>query len=169
VKLRKASFTARGRRHAIILLAAIACLVVGRAYAVRHQWSRPAPLRFTSLVPAFTNPACRLYPYAEPQLSVGGESISTKPQGAYCTNLDLDTTRALPNRPLGLALGWIQDPSTRSIFVSALSMNHELVADALCRASKERGVRVTVVIDAQQQEDAAARLRECWCCQQCRH
>lgn len=97
----------------------------------------------------FTNPLCKVYPYAEDQIvtNAAGERLLGKPENVYCTKSDGAVSAAREASPQHKLLSWIDDPSTEEIFLAYLSLSNATVAAALCTAIEERDVKVTIVLD----------------------
>ncbi len=98
----------------------------------------------------FTNPTCATYYYDEPVKSNAGKLIEHKPVGAYCDYKDSRATskRVDPPSPQTRLIEWIEDPSTTEVFFTYLSWSNSAVTRALCKARKERNIKITAVIDS---------------------
>lgn len=111
----------------------------------------------------FTNPACREYRYPEGKepKTAGGETLTAKPLGAYCSKVDGAASSAQDTSPQRKLLEWIDDPEVNEIFFAYLSFSNQVVREALCRAITERSVKVTFVLDRETDLGQANQLLAC--------
>jgi hypothetical protein len=109
----------------------------------------------------FTNPVCGPYAYDKPVQSVSGKTLTQKPKDVYCTQKDAAASGARAEAPLSKLLSWINDASTKEIFFMYLSFSSTPVTEALCKAVKERGVKVTFVLDQGTDTTKADQLVAC--------
>ena len=57
---------------------------------------------------------------------------------------------------------WINDTATEEIFFAYLSFSNAPVEEALCTAARDRGVKITFVLDSGTDTSLATRLRSCF-------
>lgn len=113
-------------------------------YAIKLSDYRPFDYQV-----AFTNPICRNYSYKAPlEREGGGELIYARPKDVYCKSRDKKASLKRPDSPLSLLLSWIEHEQTQEIFMSYLSYSSSRVATALCTAMRERGVKVHLIYDS---------------------
>lgn len=115
----------------------------------------------------FTNPICREYKYAAPEVANNGQMLTAKPKNVYCKTSDLKASAARPESPQYRLLEWIKDEKTTEIFMAYLSFSNSEVAKELCNAVK-RGATLNIVLDngaadtgEGQENDMAEGLKKC--------
>jgi phosphatidylserine/phosphatidylglycerophosphate/cardiolipin synthase-like enzyme len=94
----------------------------------------------------FTNPECELYEYGETMLANNGTSLSAKPKNVYCKTSDFESSAKRNSSPHNRLTQYIEDPTTKEIFMAYLSFSNESIRDSLCLALK-RGVKIDLVLD----------------------
>lgn len=106
-------------------------------------------LRHKEFEVRFTNPICQVYKYGTTQnvVSVSGQPLSQKPKDVFCTRTDSPISSARPESPQFKLVEWINHPDTKEIFFAYLSFSNKTVQDEVCKAIKERNVKVTFVLD----------------------
>jgi HKD family nuclease len=107
----------------------------------------------------FTNPQCATYGYKQPIESRGGEILTTKPRNVYCTKSDASRSGRRKVSPHYRLKEWIKDAETKEIFFTFLSFSNQDLRYALCDAVKERGVKITFILDNRDDESAYAQAR----------
>lgn len=118
-------------------------------------------LKYSEYDVRFTNPVCADYKYDSPVQSVGGEYLVEKPKNVFCTEADAEASANRPEAPQAKLLSWINDPATKEIFFAYLSFSNKAVKDALCKAIKQRNVKVQFVMDSTSDADLAQELLAC--------
>ena len=101
----------------------------------------------------FTNPICKEYFYKTPLQSQSGQKVFSKTKNAYCKGGDSYRSTRRPESPHQRLVDWINDPSSQEIFLTYLSFSKQSIAKALCNAIEKRNVKVTLVIDANNEKD----------------
>jgi hypothetical protein len=101
----------------------------------------------------FTNPDCKTYSYDAPLIAQSGKDITSKTPGAYCKSSDSRRSGQRANSPHKRLLEWIGNKDTKEIFMSYLSFSKNSVAKALCAAIQERNVKVTLIVDQNNEAD----------------
>jgi phosphatidylserine/phosphatidylglycerophosphate/cardiolipin synthase-like enzyme len=109
----------------------------------------------------FTNPLCQDYVYEEKVRANDGSLLEGKPKNAYCTRADSGPSGARRNSPQQRLVDWIEDEETQEIFLAFLSFSDRRVLNALCEAIEDRGVKVTMILDAATDTAAADDLAKC--------
>lgn len=128
----------------IILILMFVSPASSDAYSVTREYSES---EFEYDV-RFTNPECRTYRYQRGIENRAGDKIlREKPRNVYCSSRDRRASENRRESPTTKLLNWIEDPNTEEIFMAFLSFSNGTVADALCKAVKERGVKIRVVLD----------------------
>jgi hypothetical protein len=127
---------------------------------LQHQTEGP-PLAYDSYEVLFTNPECPRYAYDEIVLSVSGEPLFAKPQGAFCTKADGELSGARSSSPQFRLAEWIRDESTEEVFLAAMSFSNRVIADALCQAIETRNVKVRFSLDKNASLSRADKLLAC--------
>lgn len=102
----------------------------------------------------FTNPSCKTYYYDQPIETNAGNYVKAKTKNAYCKSGDSYRSQKRKNSPHTRMLQWINDYKTKEIFLSYLSFSKSSVAKALCSNVKKRGLKVTFIIDSNNESDA---------------
>ncbi len=97
---------------------------------------------------SFTNPVCDAYEYDKPIKSQSGDLLKSVPKNVYCKRGDKKASAERPNSPLRNLLEWINDDETKEVFLAYLSYSSSDVKNALCDAMKDRGLKVTLVYDS---------------------
>lgn len=115
----------------------------------------------------FTNPVCKTYYYDENVVSNDGEKLKSKTKDAYCKSSDSSKSRAQKTSPHRKLKDWIKDSKTKEIFLAYLSFSNGDIQKALCNAIKYRNVKVTLVIDSNNEEDAS-RMAQARALEKCR-
>ena len=95
----------------------------------------------------FTNPDCKEHTYKDPINSVKGELIYNKPKNAYCKPEENKKVEEQKHTPFYRIKEWIRDPETKEIFMAYLSFSKKAIRDELCTAIKERGLKLTLIVD----------------------
>ncbi len=115
----------------------------------------------------FTNPTCREYKYAAPEVANNGQMLTAKPKNVYCKTSDLKASALRPESPQFRLIEWIKDVQTTEIFMAYLSFSNTEVAKELCNAVK-RGATLNIVLDngaadtgEGQENDMAEGLKKC--------
>ncbi|MBY0515587.1 MAG: hypothetical protein K2P81_01675 [Bacteriovoracaceae bacterium] len=108
-----------------------------------------SPYKFETL---FTNPKCAEVKYDRPVLAEDGSTLTAKPKDVYCKASDMAPSASRTSSPQFRLIEWIEEPTTKEIFLAYLSFSNKPVADALCAAVK-RGMKLTMVIDSAPEED----------------
>ncbi len=101
----------------------------------------------------FTNPVCKQYFYNETVVSNSGDELISKTKDAYCKSSDSSKSRARKNSPHRRLKDWIKDKNTKEIFMAYLSFSNGDIQKELCNAIKYRNVKVTFVIDSNNESD----------------
>ena len=112
----------------------------------------------------FTNPICKKYFYEAPILNLLGEEVLNKKENAYCTPTDARTVNKQQGTPHEKILKWIKDPETKEIFMAYLSFSKSSVIRSLCSAIEKRNVKLTLIVDKNNDEQRMKRilsLKEC--------
>lgn len=112
----------------------------------------------------FTNPICKKYFYEAPILNLLGEEVLNKKENAYCTPTDARRVNKQQGTPHEKILKWIKDPETKEIFMAYLSFSKSSVIRSLCSAIKKRNVKLTLIVDKNNDEHRMRRilsLKEC--------
>ena len=126
------------------------------------QFESPGPkLKFDSYDVIFTNPQCNTYKYNKSIKSNSGKDLVGPPQNAFCTFDDFKQKPdgSFPQFPAQNKLvEWINDANTKEVFMSYFSFSNGTVTDALCKAVKERNVKVKIVMDVQQKDEKVQKL-----------
>lgn len=115
----------------------------------------------------FTNPVCKTYYYDENVVSNDGEKLKSKTKDAYCKSSDSSKSRAQKTSPHRKLKEWIKDSKTKEIFLAYLSFSNGDIQKELCNAIKYRNVKVTLVIDSNNEEDAS-RMHQARALEKCR-
>ena len=95
----------------------------------------------------FTNPQCGPYPYASEVYSNSNHPLEARVPNVYCTFKDARASGARDNSPQNRLRQWIQEPSTKEIFMTYLSFSSSSIRDALCKEIKERNLKLTFILD----------------------
>ncbi len=104
-------------------------------------------LRFASYDVLFTNPVCKTYEYEQPMKTIGGKTVTAKPQNVYCTQSDSAASAARESSPQFRLLSWLSSVGDGDeVFAAYLSFSSSAVSRELC-AAVERGAKVTLVLD----------------------
>lgn len=123
------------------------------------------PLQFLEWDVRFTNPSCQSYLYdpAQPVLAVNGETLTGKPKDTFCNGkFDRVPSAMREEAPQFKLLKWINETQPGDeIFFAYLSFSNWDVENAICEAVKQRGVKVTFVIDSTQDATVAEKLAAC--------
>ena len=101
----------------------------------------------------FTNPKCKKHSYSKPLLNLLGDEVSHKKVNAYCAPSDTWPVNQQLGTPHKKILDWIQDPETKEIFMAYLSFSKTSVIKALCKAVKERNLKLTLIVDEKNKKD----------------
>lgn len=101
----------------------------------------------------FTNPVCKQYYYNQDVVSNRGDELSSKTKDAYCKSSDSSKSRARKNSPHRRLKDWIRSPKTKEIFMAYLSFSNGDIQKELCNAIRYRNVKVTFVIDSNNESD----------------
>lgn len=114
----------------------------------------------------FTNPVCKQYNYDQDVVSHNGDQLLSKTKDAYCKSSDSSKSRARKNSPHKRLIDWIKNKKTKEIFLAYLSFSNGSIQKELCNAIKYRNVKVTLVIDSNNEADdnrmaMARRLEKC--------
>ena len=111
----------------------------------------------------FTNPVCKKYEYAGDQdvISNAGQPLTHKPENVFCAPSDASASGARESSPQKKLLDWIKDPETKEIFFTYLSFSNRTVAAELCKAVRERNVKITMVLDRETDLTAANQVLAC--------
>lgn len=109
----------------------------------------------------FTNPVCQRYAYAEPVVANDGTMLEAKPENVYCKQADSAPSAARDTSPQKKLIDWIDDPEVTEIFFAYLSYSNKVVGASICKAIKERNVKVTFVLDRETDLGAANDLLAC--------
>jgi phosphatidylserine/phosphatidylglycerophosphate/cardiolipin synthase-like enzyme len=83
-----------------------------------------------------------------------GQIVSGKPKNAYCHPGDASNTVSGGPSPQSKIVEWINDSSTKSVFMAYLSFSDSKVEKALCQKLKN-GLELTLVLDSNNQGDEA--------------
>lgn len=120
-------------------------------------------LAFDEYTVLFTNPVCRRYAYGPDQnvVSNKGEPLAAKPENVFCSPSDAAASAARDSSPQHKLIEWINDPETKEIFFAYLSFSNKVVGAEICKAVKERNVKVTFVLDRETDLSAANTLLAC--------
>lgn len=120
-------------------------------------------LRHKGFEVRFTNPVCKDYKYSPAQtvISVDGQQLTQKPKNTFCSRLDSTASANRPEAPQYKLVEWIRDADTKEIFFAYLSFSNRTVAEEICKAVKERNVKVTFVLDATTDLTRANELLAC--------
>lgn len=102
----------------------------------------------------FTNPVCKTYKYNQPVMANNGEERVSKTKNAYCKGSDSRPSTNRANSPHQRLVDWIRDDNTKEIFLAYLSFSNRGIAKELCNAIKNRGIKVTLVFDSNNESDA---------------
>ena len=95
----------------------------------------------------FTNPQCEDYFYGTDMYSNYGDRLEKKVKNVYCTFRDAQVSAMQDSSPQKRLQQWIQDSETKEIFMTYLSFSNSRIRDSLCRAIKERDLKLTFVLD----------------------
>lgn len=96
----------------------------------------------------FTNPICKQYEYSQTVYNNKGELLRGPKKNAYCTGADKAVSANRKDAPQYRILEWINDPSTKEIFFTFLSLSNWDVGNAICDAVRTRGLKVRFLIDS---------------------
>lgn len=126
----------------------ISIIFITNAYAIKL--SDYTPYDYKAL---FTNPICKNYYYDNDLVMQNNEITNQKNKNAYCKKSD---TRASENReesPHFQLLKLIENENLDEIFMAYLSFSKSSIAKALCSAVKYKGIKLTVIIDKNNEDD----------------
>tara|TARA_R110002072_G_scaffold64203_3_gene159450 strand:- start:59270 stop:60586 length:1317 start_codon:yes stop_codon:yes gene_type:complete len=101
----------------------------------------------------FTNPVCKTYYYDTPLETNAGDYVKAKTKNAYCKSSDSSRSQNRKNSPHKRMLEWINDSNTKEVFLSYLSFSKRSIAKALCNGVKKRNLKVTFIIDSNNESD----------------
>lgn len=109
------------------------------------QIAQAVPLSFNEFDVRFTNPQCE----------------SQDAPSTHCSQAHLDSNLLRTDTPHFKILEWIADSATEEVFITSMSFSNAQIERELCKASVNRGVRVTVVLDTETDFGVANRLKKC--------
>jgi hypothetical protein len=120
-------------------------------------------LRHKGFEVRFTNPVCKDYLYSANQavISVDGQTLTQKPKNTFCSRLDSAASASRPEAPQYKLIEWIRDADTKEIFFAYLSLSNKVVVEEVCKAIKDRSVKVTFVLDSTTDLTRANELLAC--------
>jgi hypothetical protein len=139
-----------------LIFAFLAMLFVSPSYAAHL-----ADSDFFEYEVLFTNPVCEEYKYTTAVISESGNNLVSKPKDVYCRYSDSEASRKRENFPEARLIEWIKDVNTKEIFFAYLSFSNSVVRSEICKAVKERGVKVTFVLDNSTALTEATELQNC--------
>ena len=128
-----------------------------------QEFNTGPKLAYDEYTVLFTNPVCKKYAYPAGQevLSNAGAPLLNKPENVYCGPSDGAASSDRDTSPQKKLLDWIKDPETTEIFFAYLSFSNKVVGAEICKAVKERNVKVTFVLDRETDLGAANTLLAC--------
>ena len=112
----------------------------------------------------FTNPDCLTHSYGTPLNTVKGEIVYNKPKNAYCKPEENKKVEEQKHTPFYRVREWIRDPETKEVFMAFLSFSKKAIRDELCKAIKERGLKLTLIVDKNNRKrgmDGLLSLKNC--------
>jgi hypothetical protein len=127
-----------------------------------------AKLNYDRYEVLFTNPECADYKYRDSIRTQDGKSWrSGKSKNVFCTYDDANKSGTRHVSPQQRLIDWIRNEDeginipVKELFLAYLSFSNSRVVNALCEASQERGVKITVVIDESSDTTKADKLAAC--------
>jgi phosphatidylserine/phosphatidylglycerophosphate/cardiolipin synthase-like enzyme len=105
----------------------------------------------------FTNPKCQEYLYGQANYANDGSILYTRPKNVYCTSDDYLLNHKRVDSPHYQLIKLINDPSVSELFFTYLSFSQKAVAQAICDNISDRGLKVTFIIDSNNERRDSAR------------
>lgn len=105
----------------------------------------------------FTNPVCRSYLYQQEVRSNDGDILTAKPKNVYCKANDYVLNYRRKASPHYQLVKLIEDENLKEISLAYLSFSNKQIGKALCQAITKRNVKVTFIMDSNNEVREGAR------------